>query len=163
MRGGSAVSALSYRVALVRARKLAKTSKTSFPTESPSQPMALRIAKGLFRLWLVLSVLWFGMIGIMSRELPWSTFRHVPPVEASDVGQESPSTIRAVSADGVVHEFPAGTELAIIDRVIKDYTLQRRIQFAANAAIIPPLFVLMAGWAFVWACRGFLATDGGKG
>jgi hypothetical protein len=64
-----------------------------------------------------------------------------------------------VSADGVIHEFPAGTELAAIDRVVKEYTLRQGMQFAAEAAIVPPVFVLMVGWALVWACRGFLVRE----
>ena len=33
--------------------------------------MALRVARGLFRLWLVLSVLWIGGVGVV-------TWRHFP-------------------------------------------------------------------------------------
>ena len=56
--------------------------------------MALRVARGLFRLWLVLSVLWIGGVGVMtwldvtsrSRGLAWadtwfaSVVAVVPPV-----------------------------------------------------------------------------------
>src|SRR6266581_3265274 len=38
------------------------------------------------------------------------------------IWQEQPTkSIRAQSADGVIHEFPAGTSTDVIDRVMKDY------------------------------------------
>jgi len=36
--------------------------------------MALRVARGLFRLWLVLSVLWIGGVGYVT----WQTFPEEP-------------------------------------------------------------------------------------
>ena len=48
--------------------------------------MALRVARGLFRLWLVLSVLWIGGVGVVTwrtfPEEPWGL--HDPVVEKVD-------------------------------------------------------------------------------
>jgi hypothetical protein len=48
--------------------------------------MAWRIARGLFRLWLVLSVLWVAGVGIYAW---WSFPMEVPPWAASVPGAES--------------------------------------------------------------------------
>src|SRR5262245_17102511 len=47
--------------------------------------MALRIARGLFRLWLVLSVLWIGWVGLLF----WNTWPEGPPLECVGVGTSS--------------------------------------------------------------------------
>jgi hypothetical protein len=123
--------------------------------------MALQIARGLFQLWLILSLLWIGAVGIIWRELPWASAFHqndAPPI-AQDAEREAPAMRRVQSADGVIHEFPAGTDDAAIDRAMKEYARWRAIQFAAMVTLTPPAFVLVAGWAFVWAFRGFLNSS----
>lgn len=45
---------------------------------------------------------------------------------AQQGGRQSQAPVRAQSADGKIHEFPAGTSPAVIDRVMKDYARQQR-------------------------------------
>jgi len=41
--------------------------------------MALRVARGLFRLWLVLSVLWIGAVGIVTWQTDGNIAQVCPP------------------------------------------------------------------------------------
>jgi hypothetical protein len=89
--------------------------------------MAFRIARGLFRLWVVLSVLWIGGVGVV-------TYLNFPPRLLSDEEVGLPP--------GFVLEQP-------------NMLRWRAVQTGAEIAIIPPVFILIAGSAFVWAFRGF--------
>jgi hypothetical protein len=90
--------------------------------------MALRVARGLFRLWLVLSVLWIGGVAVET----WWTF---PPNEWVDyeTGLRAPYQIRDMFDD------PA----------------RAAIRFASILALVPPALLLALGSALVWALRGF--------
>lgn len=54
------------------------------------------------------------------------------PVTAS-LSEEAPQPIEAESADGVVHEFPAGTKDEVIDRVMKQYAQEQRAPLPPQA------------------------------
>jgi hypothetical protein len=73
--------------------------------------MALRIAKGMFRLWLVLSGLWVGGMAL-------ETWRELAYLIPADMRWEY-------------------------------------IQFNAEVALIPPIFVFVVASTFGWAFRGF--------
>jgi hypothetical protein len=100
--------------------------------------MVLRVARGLFRLWLVLSVLWIGGVGVVT----WQTFPLEDPVRAS---------------------FPYLCELnkdcSWLDRVKHQLDMDKEqraaIQSAILLALAPPAFMLALGSALVWAFRGF--------
>ena len=96
--------------------------------------MALRVARGLFRLWLVLLLLWIGGVGVMT----WRTFPSIPEPVLWGARQVDPSTGR---------EF-AGTPPWVIER-------RAAVQSAAVLAIVPPALVLALGSALLWAFRGF--------
>jgi hypothetical protein len=100
--------------------------------------MALRIARGLFRLWLILSVLWIGGVGFVT----WGTFIWPEVVVCEEV--EAP---------------PPGSCLprSIILRLGPEWDKDRHaaFQFALLLALAPPAFVLALGSALVWAFRGF--------
>ena len=90
--------------------------------------MALRVARGLFRLWLVFSVLW------------------VAGASAASLIFDEPVTayVRLEST------FHTCTESNNTDECVK---LLRRL--APWLILIPPIVVLAIGWALTWACRGF--------
>jgi hypothetical protein len=92
--------------------------------------MTLRIARGLFRLWLILSVLWIGGVGIVT----WWTF----PVD-----------------DWVYPSGAPAPSAGMFDDLIRDKERRDAVQFASILAFAPPAFVLALGSAFVWAFRGF--------
>jgi hypothetical protein len=91
--------------------------------------MALRVARGLFRLWLVLSVLWIGGVGYVT----WRDFPK-PGWGENDL----------IAVD------PAGTDFRTLAEA-------RRLVIwdASFLAFLPPAFVLALGSALVWASRGF--------
>jgi hypothetical protein len=100
--------------------------------------IALRVARGLLRLWLVLSVLWIGGVGVVT----WQTFPPEIPERAS---------------------FPYLCELnkdcSWLDRVKNQLDMDKEqraaIQSAVVLALAPPAFLLTLGSALVWAFRGF--------
>jgi hypothetical protein len=107
--------------------------------------MALRVARGLFRLWLVLSVLWIGGVGYVT----WQHF----PVDLTVTPGKAPS------AEFDPDEFLARTAPDFDPSkpyvVVRDKERRDAIQFASLLALIPPAFVLALGSALVWAFRGF--------
>jgi hypothetical protein len=100
--------------------------------------MALRVARGLFRLWLVLSVLWIGGVGYVTwQTLPTvlPTICDVPASERPDWGVDCSWLSRA--------KDKLGDEEGI------------HIQHGILFALVPPAFVLALGSALVWAVKGF--------
>jgi hypothetical protein len=116
--------------------------------------MALRLGRGLFRLWLVLSVLWIGGVAATA----WWTL----PV---DLCATPPGGLHHCDANDIVR---AGPNLEFVKKEAKpefdpskpyripfDDLRQTAIRFGAAAAVLPPIFVLTLGSALVWAFRGF--------
>jgi hypothetical protein len=94
--------------------------------------MALRVARGLFRLWLVLSVLWIGGVGIVT----WPAF--------------DPAKLAATK------EFPYTGDFD--PKAFLEGRPQPERWSAAEAALLsfaPPLLTLALGSASIWAFRGF--------
>jgi hypothetical protein len=99
--------------------------------------MALQVAHGLFRLWLVLPVLWVAGVGYLT----WQTFPEDYVVLPSDLNARK-QELKPGEFDP--HEFLAS-------RAAK----QRRsaIWQASLLAFLPPAFVLALGSTLVWAFR----------
>jgi hypothetical protein len=100
--------------------------------------MALRVARGLFRLWLVLSVLWIGGVGYVT----WQT---MPSADGWAVNRE-------------VERLD--TEMKRQNIEIARWEMYKRahnslLWHASVIALAPPAFALALGWALVWALRGF--------
>jgi hypothetical protein len=94
--------------------------------------MALRVARGLFRLWLVLSVLWIGGVGVVT----WPAF--------------DPAKLAATKDAPYTGYFDP-------DAFLEGRPQPRRWS-AAEAALLsfaPPVLALTLGSALVWAFRGF--------
>jgi hypothetical protein len=98
----------------------------------------------LFRLWLVLSVLWIGAVGIVTwrdfPEEPW--WLHDPIVE--ETGPTASSKPRSGELDP--------------DKFLAAKAAEERrsaIWHASLLALLPPAFVLALGSALVWAFKGF--------
>jgi hypothetical protein len=100
--------------------------------------MALRVARGLFRLWLVLSVLWIGGVGIAK----WRTFIYPEVVVCEEVEAPPPGSC-----------LPRSIILLLDPEWDKDR--RAAFQFTLVLALVPPAFVLALGSALVWAFRGF--------
>jgi hypothetical protein len=94
--------------------------------------MALRIARGLFRLWLVLSVLWIGGVGYVT----WPAF--------------DPAKLAATKEHPYTGYFDP-------DAYLEDRPQPTR-WYAPEAALLsfaPPVFILALGSALAWVFRGF--------
>src|SRR5262249_20083053 len=90
--------------------------------------MALRVARGLFRLWLVLSVLWIGGVGVAK----WRTF--VYEYRDVDVCEE-------VEAPAPGSCLPRSFALDVNKEGRADF------RFALVLALVPPVFVMALGSA----------------
>ena len=90
--------------------------------------MAVRIARGLFRLWLVLSVLWIGAVVAVT----WFDLTHPNILTDTEVG------------------IPG-----MFDDLIIEARNIKAVKFGVGLALAPPVLVLVIGWALSWAFRGF--------
>src|SRR5262245_40680699 len=108
--------------------------------------MALRFARGLFRLWLVLTVLWISGVGYVT----WQT---LPSANDQAVVTESDTIAREwkKANPGETLELAPWEAAKIAHKAV----LYRHLWHASVFALVPPIFVLALGWALVWALRGF--------
>ena len=110
--------------------------------------MALRVARGLFRMWLVLSALWIIGVGVMTWQIGsepvhsaaygiWTTAGRPPEPPRTQTG----AAPALENAPWVIEQCKA-------------------IRFNILVALVPPAFVLAFGSALVWAFRGFRSGAG---
>ena len=98
--------------------------------------MATRYVRGFFRVWIVLSVLWVGGVGVKT----WSEFEYWKRlVFVPDKPQPGAPIL---SFDDLI---PVGNI---------DYLLFHAPEFI-SLSILPPALILAFGAASVWAFRGF--------
>jgi hypothetical protein len=99
--------------------------------------MALRVARGLFRMWLILSVLWIGGVGVVT----WRTL----PLYETPISWGAILIPEKAEAERPPWETDA------------PWIIEQRaaIRSAILLALVPPVFVLALGSALVWALRGF--------
>jgi hypothetical protein len=124
--------------------------------------MALKIARGLFRLWLVASVLWVVAVGAVT----WSRLPTLIPVDYDpfvnagapgrglsdeEVGLARPKEFSYEEAAGLPPAPGRGASPAIY----RPPTAWMRN--GALMGILPPALVLLVGSALGWAFRGFRA------
>jgi hypothetical protein len=102
--------------------------------------MALRVVRGLFRLWLVLSVLWIGGVGVV-------TWRTLPE-------NELPSMCD-LPANERPEDFDCWLQRVKDEVVFMDKKQRAAIQNGILLAFLPLAFVLALGSALAWAFRGF--------
>jgi hypothetical protein len=107
--------------------------------------LALRVARGLFRLWLILSVLWIGGVGVVT----WWTFP-VPPEWYTP-----PPSICELPANERSEDWDCSWLARVKDKLDMDNEQRAALQSAILVALVPPAFVLALGSALGWAFRGF--------
>jgi hypothetical protein len=110
--------------------------------------MALRVARGLFRLWLVLSALWIGGVGFVTGQ----TF---PVMPEWAIECERPFDPDAYLAGKPQPEAPCPWLARVKARLVMDEEQRATIQSAILLALVPPAFMLALGSALVWAIKGF--------
>jgi hypothetical protein len=137
--------------------------------------MALRVARGLFRLWVVGTAVFVIAIATVSYDdikagFDAATskpveFRIVPQDE--DPSQHSGGQRVEIKGSGVIVEFPAGTTPAEELRALRArfgggpnpwVEAWAKVGLVAGIALGIPLVVLILGASLVWAFSGFAAT-----
>jgi hypothetical protein len=103
--------------------------------------VALRVARGLLRLWLVLSVLWIGGVGVV-------TWRAFPENELPSIC-DLPAAIRSETYDC------SWLRRVKDELVFMDKKQRAAIQNGILLALVPPAITLVLGSALLWAFRGF--------
>jgi hypothetical protein len=84
--------------------------------------------RGLFRMWVVLSVCWIVAVGAIA----WSG------MPRNYQGDE---------------EHPTGR--SFIDRIVREHEREQDIKLGVAIAFVPPIIVLALGAATAWAIKGF--------
>jgi hypothetical protein len=110
-----------------------------------------RIARGLFRLWLVLSIAW--IVGVGGVTWSWK-----PPFDPSQPFEVVSSSKRVLSdAEFQALGAPESPKFNPQEFAAFKLSAQRweTIQTAAEVALIPPTLLLILGSALGWAIRGF--------
>jgi hypothetical protein len=147
----------------------------------------MRVRRGIFRLWVVASVIWIGIIGSIGYH-EWRTVSqpvklYLLPNAASDFyvvdnifTRFDPNMEKAHS----IIEYPHGITLMIHNSVASDVAEVKKKEFERDyvaplsrdydekrygtvttyleAALLPPMVVLAFGAAMAWALTGFRRT-----
>src|ERR1700730_10644621 len=111
------------------------------------------MARGLFRLWLVLSLVWVVVAGAMM----WPTWQ-LPPservVHPAECNKRAPN-------DCLLSMLKAGAQgKLVVEKIPRSPSEQRQhvidsIYVLVVFTLIPPAVLLLIGSAFLWAFRGF--------
>jgi hypothetical protein len=136
--------------------------------------MAFRVARGLFRLWIVVSALWISGVAATTN---WGRFLHYQPViegeqppgrlrstvdfcRSAKKAEECSAMLKAAGKNPYAAfdlkwtdtgwDFPDNTVMVPAEGIA-----WMRVWPVAGLAFIPPMAVLVIGTAFVWAIRGF--------
>jgi hypothetical protein len=108
--------------------------------------VARRIGRGLFRLWVVASVVWVCTVGAVT----WSIMpEKKPPFDPSKPYEEF--------VPDSAPEPPS--KPGMFDDLVRDAERNTVVQHAAETALIPPVLVLVLGVALGWAVKGFRANE----
>lgn len=107
--------------------------------------------RGLLRLWVVLSVIWIGLIAAVTVIPPL-----IPTQRERDRTHQEIIACEAMLPEGK-NPFDCYDPIAeVISPSFEPENWIGVIQFAA----IPPLLLLALGWAIVWTVAGFLRSRG---
>ena len=145
--------------------------------------MALQITRGLFRLWLLFSVLWIAGVAVetwwafpVNKFILPSDLDFIPDEYANEFAAYKACVGTGKSADECVAIACKGTapppgftldqpwakraDQCVASLKPPDKERHSVIQTAFLLAPVPPAFVLAFGSALVWAIRGFRADTG---
>ena len=126
----------------------------------------MRVARGLFWLWLVLSVLWVAGMAFMVGQ-SFGSIDQIETLATSSWNPSHPSATRC--SDNASNKFtemrlrgcldPPSPEEYLAAKAAAQRTAaedRRSLFWRANfLAFLPPAFLLAVGWALVWAFGGF--------
>lgn len=105
----------------------------------------MRLMRGFFRLWLVVSLLWIGGVAAMTwLTLPSFCPRHPSVGDVVDATCFTALTAQPFDPDVFLAKFDA-------QAAVRQQAIERSILIA----LMPPLGLLVVGSALIWALRGF--------
>lgn len=97
--------------------------------------------KGLFRAWVVVSVIWVALVGVIS-VATWP----------------APWELDPIVKDLIPELEEAREELQTENR----YKILWHLGSTASAGVVPPILLLLFGWGLLWTARGFAAKHDGS-
>jgi hypothetical protein len=110
----------------------------------------MRITRGLFRLWVVASVLWIASVGVMTWQTwpaDWTVTKLPFDPDAYLAGKPQPFDPSKPFSDGY-HTYASAQEFVEAER--RDAVMK-----GAAIGITPPVVVLLLGISLTWVVRGF--------
>lgn len=137
--------------------------------------MALRISRGLFRLWIVLSAFWIAVVAAFTWKVAPTTIETVPSATSTDQNwgekyKNPPSETISVPNHSTRRDNWSDVTKPLSDadvgisaskdnpfaEFVSNSTVPREtILIAVQLAFIPPMIVLAIGSALGWAFKGF--------
>lgn len=106
---------------------------------------SINVGKGLFRLWVVLTVCWImPLTWVKWNDLDWNNRYDLPPLPCPDL----PSPLQGCELWQLEHKGKSRSE--------------HRFD-AAQMIILPPTLLLLLGLAGVWVLRGFNRNSNQQG
>src|ERR1700720_3811923 len=102
--------------------------------------MALRIKRGLFRLWIALSVLWICGVAVTT---DWGRLTNSGECAKCQSQEQCFDALKAAGKNPFGAYDP------------QDIAGWDEVEVRAGFALIPPVFLLALGAASVWVVRGF--------
>ena len=124
--------------------------------------MAIRFARGILRLWVVLSAFWIAGVAIET----WWTFPVndwvYPSIDTGRTGANAksknddvPDWARAPTTKPPPFELTEPFDPSKPYQVVRQEERQTAIWFAVLLALMPPAVILVLGSSLAWAFRGF--------
>ena len=107
--------------------------------------------RGLFRLWLVATALWLGTMAWLSRDALCPAIQADRRVEAAALSRP----LVLARLDETLLEETTRTVVDCLPREGRARAWWRAREPVLLALLVPPLAVLLLGYALVWAGRGF--------
>jgi hypothetical protein len=108
--------------------------------------MALRIKRGLFRLWIALSVLWICGVAVTT---DWGRLSNSGECAKAKTQEECSAALAAAGKNPFGAYVPDKAVMAPAGIAWDEVAVR------AGFALIPPVLVLALGAASVWVVRGF--------
>ena len=121
----------------------------------------MNFRRGLFRLWLVLSLAWIGLIAYTERGVFCDTYKPYTAEEKKKMSEVTPADREACRARG---ENPCSPSFIPFLDIRHDCSLAPSdgylrawsgIQSTAEQALWPPAIAFLVGWLLIWIGDGF--------
>ena len=132
-------------------------------TETGALMPSINLHRGLFRLWVVASLVWLVIVGVsvqdeIRRDVSTLTTESRRPPRNLLAGQERQSLRKEELSElpaGFVPVSPKGQVAPIPFRFSTTQRAQRNLVAAVSGLLLPPILAFALGWAALWIMKGF--------